>query len=808
MDFKIRIRTAFITALLVIGLLPLAGFTWFSYQRTLEREFDEVQDRHLLLAQNLSAALSRYEKDVRATIASVATMLADSRNNSGTSPMLEAMRIECVSIVDPTTGRIIAFVTGKTELAPEIANPELLKAAKIQGSRKGLRFLPAIQSKTGNFMPIVGRINGYLVIARMGTGYFQELGKQIAFGDQGHAAIVDQAGNVLAHPLPSWVAARKNISKISAVKRMMNGETGIEQFYSPALKGDMIAGLTSVRGPGWGVMIPQPVKELHAKAFENLKPIILGLLVAALVALALIKGFITWLAKPLENMTRHLQAQSKAGMPAAVPPATTNTSFYELQNIVQAYNELAMTVQDDARKLEELSVQDSVTGIGNRNYFQQAGTTQIGQRMALSKRGVLIFVDLDGFKEINDTQGHAVGDAYLQAFAKGLYPATKRFMDREFRGVVGAHPIIGRIGGDEFAILLPIPDAIDDVRVLCERLRLELPNSVSVNGISIPCGSSSGGATYPEHGTAIEDLLRRADVALYLAKANGKGRFEIYNPKHALGGKSEILAAVKTAIEDDQLVLEYQPKYCLTKNRVTSVEALVRWKHPTLGQIPPNMFLPAIQQTHAMENLGDWVVRRAIRDMQAMDASGFHLNVAVNIGAEHFSAPSFSKQLKKQCADAGFAPSRLQVEVTEDVMGASREAFSRTVQAVQEQGFTVAIDDFGKGFSNLSRLASIPVDVIKIDRSLVSEAVGSPRLHTIMASVISMSHSLGSAVIVEGVETQAEVAMATAAGADGLQGYHFSRPLPLENLKAWLREQSCTPQHRQLETVRKALLAA
>ncbi|MEN0041973.1 MAG: EAL domain-containing protein, partial [Pseudomonadota bacterium] len=186
----------------------------------------------------------------------------------------------------------------------------------------------------------------------------------------------------------------------------------------------------------------------------------------------------------------------------------------------------------------------------------------------------------------------------------------------------------------------------------------------------------------------------------------------------------------------------------------------------------------------------------------------FELQVAVNIGAEHFCAPGFGRHMLEQCQTADFAPYRLQVEVTEDVMGGSREEFTSTVRAVQEYGFTVAIDDFGRGFSNLSRLANIPVDVIKIDRSLVSEAVESPRLHTIMESVISMSHALGSAVIVEGVETQAEVAMATRAGADALQGYHFSKPLPVHQLKDWLEQQNASPQHRQLKQVREALQAA
>lgn len=798
-----RIRTTLIAALFVVGLVPLAGFTWFTYQRTIDQEFLDVRDRHLLLARNLSAALTRYEKDVRATVRAVASSLRQTGTAGTARELLKALNIHSVAVIDRHSGKVKAFTTnsGRGNLAPEDLGLISLARSMKPGAR--FKFTPVARHRGSNAMHVVGNSGSDLVVACLGTDYFVKLGKQVSFGEKGHAAIVDQEGNVLAHPLASWIASAKNISKVSAVQRMMNGETGVEQFYSPALKGDMIAGLTSVRGPGWGVMIPQPVSELYARAFGNLAPLLIGLCIAFVFSFIMMRFALRSLAQPLENLTREFDKQMLQGMPSPVPPSRSLTRIHELKHIVTAYNRLATTVQKSSRQLAEKALQDPVTSIGNRTYFVEKSQKQIGQRIALSKKGVLILVDLDGFKDINDTRGHGVGDEVLQSFAQNLFSSVKRFMDREFRGVPGSPPIIGRIGGDEFAILLPIPRDRDDLTEIGEKLRQELPKTVLVEGIEIPCGTSAGGAMYPDHGTSVVELIRRADVALYTSKADGKNRFTIYRKDHVLGGKSEILSAVTQAIERDELVLEYQPKYCLKKNAVTGVEALLRWNHPKIGRVLPNLFLPAVQQTNVMVELGEWVTRRAIADMQKMEGLGFELNVAINIGAEHFSHQRFVERLRESCANAGFDPQRLQVEVTEDVMDGSRTVFKQTVETLREYGFSIAIDDFGKGFSNLSRMAAIPADIIKLDRSLVSEAASQPRVRAVMESAINMSHALGSSVIVEGVETIKEATMARQAGADALQGFFFSKSLSLDELGSWLEKQQTSPQHRQMQRLQK-----
>lgn len=793
---NLHIRSGLLFAFIAVGLLPLAGLTWLTYERTLAREFNEVEDRHLLLAENLSSALSRYERDVRTTVKTLSGALVQERMADNSQELLATLGIQNVSVIDAETGNVLHSTTDAK------FGDALLAMIKSNASSARFVFTPVYKlPQGGNAIFLVSKTGAQISVAQISTNYFQELGKEIAFGEKGHAAIVDQEGNVLSHPLMSWVKDAKNISAVSAVKRMINGETGVERFYSPALKGDMIAGLTVVPGPGWGVMIPQPISELEAKAFENLIPLLSGFVIAILLTIISIKLSIQWLARPLENLNADLKEQSQSGTPKAVSPTRAHSNIKELQEIVGAYNELALTVDNHASELAKRLYEDTVTGIGNRAYFTSGSEEQIKLRTFQGKRGVLIFLDLDGFKEINDVRGHSVGDAVLKAFAQSLYPAAKRFMDEKFRGITGTHPIIGRFGGDEFAIMLPIPCNTENVPEICEELRRAVSKSIRIDGVDIPCNASAGGAIYPDQGETVDELVRRADVALYLAKAKGKGGFELYGKRNALGGKSEILAAVTKAIEKDELILEYQPKFCLKNQDFTGVEALLRWQHPVHGRLTPDLFLSAIQKTNVMSKLGDWVAARAIKEAMQLEEAGYPLKIAINIGTEHFSQEDFVPSLIEKCASKDFPPERVQIEITEDVMDTSKSQFKETVQNLQSNGFTVAIDDFGRGFSNLTRLANIPVDVIKLDRSLIDEASTNERVKVLLDSAVKMAHALGSSVIVEGVETLDQVKMAELAGADALQGFYYSASLSADNLLDWMEERSANVPHQHYSTL-------
>jgi diguanylate cyclase (GGDEF)-like protein len=803
---KIRIRSAFLLAFVAIGLLPVAIFTWMTYERTAAHELAEVKGRNLLLAQNVADSLTLYQKNIRTSVEVAVTSLQKNIETQYIQRPLTNLKIEDVSIVSPEYGQVLVSTDPKRTDNLEFIDPKLLEQIKATPASSRLQFLPVQKSITGTpTIHAIGRVEENFIVARLSTDHFINLAEKVSFGASGHTVIVDQDGNILAHPTKVWADDAKNISDISAVKRVMNGETGNETYYSPATKSEMIAGIASVSGTYWGVIVPQELSQVRATIIENLTPLFVGLVGSIIAAMLLLYFSIRWLAKPLENLAITLKKQSSTGLPMAVPPSQAETSIYELTHIVDAYNELTATVQQNSEQLAKQIFEDALTGIGNRAYFESESRKQIETRLKLGKKGILIFFDLDGFKEINDIRGHGIGDEVLKSFAKSLYPTTKKFMDVNFRGLPSAHPVIGRIGGDEFAILLPLPDNIDVISDVCENLRRSFPKSIEIGGVEISCDQSAGGALYPDHGTNIEDLLRRSDVALYKAKAEGKNRFQLYDTQGVLGGKSEILAAVLNAIENDELYLEYQPKYCITKQKVDAAEALVRWQHPEHGLIQPNLFLPAVQQTHVMKLLGEWVIGRALKDIKYFDKQGLNLNIAINIGAEHFSADSFIPNLVEQASAAKVDSNRLQIEITENVMDASRDVFSKTVSELQAKGFTLAIDDFGRGFSNLTRLASVPVDLIKLDGSLIRSAINDPRVKVIMQSAIEMAHSLGSKVAVEGVETFEQVILAEKSGADVLQGFYYSRSMTPQNFNTWHKKCSENSQHAQVEKIRNSL---
>lgn len=803
---RVKLRSALQGGLLLIIVIPLLAFGWIGYDRTLSREYAEVRERHLQIAQNLASALEQYDRSVRGVLDHLAGEWVAEESLGEPDRLMSALNVQNFFVFDSRSGEMLDHVGRK----PNPALPDA-KVAQLSELASGARFRysPVMQAQPrGNALYAVAKRGDVLFAAELSTTYFQVLQSDVTFGENGHVAIVDHTGQVLAHPLQSWVNERKDIAKVSAVERMLRGETGIEEFFSPAFNGDMIAGITSVPATGWGVMVPQPVAEIHGQAWANVRPAVLLMLASCLGLFFLGRSAARLVAVPMEKFASILKNQKSMGVPQQVRPDIAHRGVTELREVIDAYNDMAAIAQRSAASLAERAMQDGVTGIGNREYFEQTASKQLNVRTARGQQGILLFVDLDNFKVINDTYGHAVGDGVLKSFSSALYPATKRFLDGKFRGRTATHPVIGRIGGDEFAVLMPVTDEFEDFNALCEEFRQTLPASVNVDGITIPCMMSIGGAVYPRHGTNVGGLMRRADVALYHAKLSGRNRFELYGENCVLGGSTEIRAAVGMAIANDELLLEYQPKFCLNTRQFNSVEALIRWDHPVHGRIPPSVFLPAIQNTHLMAELGEWVVKRAIREIGALNEFGLDLRVAVNVGAEHFNKPDFVKSLVRACKKVGFDHDRLEVEITEEVMDSSKNDLEENARAMRKAGFKLSVDDFGSGYSNLSRLAALEVDIIKLDRTMVWDAEKDKRCLAVMRAAIDMAHSLNCGVVVEGVETVRQVKMAEAAGADSLQGFYFSASLPSTELVDWISSYSVPEVVRQRADLESRLLEA
>lgn len=786
-----RIRSALIAAFLIATLVPSVIFGWWSYHYGLQREFAEVKDRHLLLAQNLGKALERYHRDLVGTFDSISASLIEGHRTPKLHALMSSLNMVCVLIVDSASGRILA----KVEMDPSrpgLGVPaDLFATATSLAKPDATTFSQVLPSEHGgNVILGIRQYGDRIALAIVSTDYFVELGKSIAFGKKGHAAIVDNKGNVLAHPLPSWVAARKNIAKVSAVARMMAGETGIETFYSPALKGDMIAGLTAVPGPGWGVMIPQPVQEIYDKVFENNKAVLMALAIGLAITTCFVLLLANSLAAPLEKLLQAVKENGKEGRLAVSSVNTGLVPLTEVEQFQRNYNDMVLRVSEANAKIVAMAFSDSVTGLPNRERLQQLAE-DILKDDGSAAGGILVFIDLDDFKLINDLHGHDVGDTFLRDCAAKLIRVVGDLLDGRDRFASNASaPLIARIGGDEFAILFPGLVEEREIGSFLVLLKRELSTPSDQLPFITKRNASIGCSRYPQDGRTLECLIKFADIAMYHAKKCGKNRAEIYNPEIGTMTASELRFAVGEAIINNELVLEYQPKVRAADHQVVGTEALVRWDHPILGRIAPNQWVPAISNSLVIKQLGEWVIGQAMDDHRAWKQAGLDMKVAVNVGSEHFSSPDFTDFLARSARAKGFDANDMEIEITEDALFSTETDAEDIISRVHQLGYKIAIDDFGTGYSNIARLCKLPVDCLKIDRSVISQANSDERVASMMDCIVLMAKKLGCETVAEGIETTADARRSSSYGVDTLQGFLFSASLPVDDLIEWVREQN------------------
>lgn len=418
---------------------------------------------------------------------------------------------------------------------------------------------------------------------------------------------------------------------------------------------------------------------------------------------------------------------------------------------------------------------DALTGLPNRVLLRERLDQALGQFGRGSGFAVL-YLDLDRFKNVNDTLGHALGDELLRAVGDRLR-ACAREVDT-----------VARLGGDEFAIVQLGVGGPADAAVLAERVIAVVSEPYDLKGHRVVIGTSCGIAIPPEAGTSCETLLKNADLALYRAKTDGRGIFRIYEREMEarLQGRLTIEADLRRAIERGELELFYQPEVELASGEISACEALLRWPHPTRGMIPPAEFIPVAEETGLIVALGEWAVRRACRDARRWPTPA---RVAVNVSALQFRHPGLVPAILDALADSGLPPERLEVEVTESVLLEANEAILAALRELHEHGVQIALDDFGTGFSSLSYLGSFPLDRIKIDRSFVRDMTRKAEAASIVRAIVGLARSLGMRTTAEGVETPEQLARVRADGCTEVQGHYFSAACPagelLELMRRW-----------------------
>jgi diguanylate cyclase (GGDEF)-like protein len=435
-------------------------------------------------------------------------------------------------------------------------------------------------------------------------------------------------------------------------------------------------------------------------------------------------------------------------------------------------------IERQAAQNQYLALHDTLTDLPNRSLLRDRTLQAIRQSERELVPAALLLIDLDRFKEVNDTLGHHDGDHLLVQVGQRL------------RGALRAVDTVARLGGDEFAVLLPRIETAEGATVVAAKLQAALAKPFVLAGLSLEVEASIGVAVYPDHGNDPDELLQHADIAMYVAKDTHSG-FMVFDRKldqHS-PRRLALLGELRRAIERRHLVLHYQPKVDARSGRALGVEALVRWHHPTSGLIPPGEFVPLAERTGLITPLTHYVLDEAVHQCRGWLRAGHELQVAVNVSARRLLDHEFPDEVAATLA-AWEVPARLLlVEITESAIMADPAHAIQVLGRLDAMGVQVAIDDFGTGYSSMAYLKSLPLHELKVDRSFVAQMTSNIRDAVIVRTTIDLGRNLGLRVVAEGVEDQPTWRELLALGCDAIQGYHVSRPVPPDELITWLQRQ-------------------
>ena len=437
-----------------------------------------------------------------------------------------------------------------------------------------------------------------------------------------------------------------------------------------------------------------------------------------------------------------------------------------------------------AIKMTHLAQHDQLTDLPNRLLLADR-ITQSMRSAATNRFSVaLMVIDLDHFKFINDSYGLQVGDQIIRTVANRL---TATF---------ASNATVSRHGGDEFMVLLPDVQSPEHVRIAGQNARAAVYEAITINGVEFHIESSGGISIYPDDALTREDLFRHADSALYRAKSDGRNQLSFYSAaiEQTLTQRSRIDRLLRSAIETGMIEVHYQPQVNLCKQTVDTAEALVRIRDEAGNLIPPCEFIPYAEETGLIIALSRGVLVQACRQIKAWRAAGYQMSVAVNISMAQFAQANFFDTLCEQCQAQGVGPESIELEITEGMLTRDPENLRELLTKLRSNGFKVSLDDFGTGYSSLAYLSHLPIDVLKIDKSFVSQMVTSQESASIATTIVQLGKTLHMELVAEGVETQEQAAMLQAFGCETMQGYLYCKPLPGDQLTAWLQQLEASAQ--------------
>ncbi len=469
--------------------------------------------------------------------------------------------------------------------------------------------------------------------------------------------------------------------------------------------------------------------------------------------------------------------------------------YYEWRIVGSGKEEAVAIVRDitDRKRIEDrvyrLAYHDILTGLLNRNSFKE----HLAQALAMAQRNgshvATLFLDLDRFKRINDTFGYRVGDLLLQNVAERIKEGIRK-SDRSARHVEAEiSDNVSRLGGDEFTVLLPEIKNVQDSAKVAKRILDFVARPLVIAGHEIFITGSIGITVSPMDGEDPDTLLKNADAAMYSAKEQGRNNFQFYSESMNASSfeRLSLENALRKALDRQEFLIYYQPQINIDSGKIVGMEALLRWNHPELGLVPPNDFIPLVEENGLIVPIGEWVLYSACSYNKALQEMGIPpIRVAVNISSLQFKPRTLVETITQALKLSGLDSRWLEIELTESAIMKNMDESSSILQEIKLMGLRVAIDDFGTGYSSLAYLKRFPLDILKIDRSFIHDIPGDRDNEAIAAAIVAMAHSLNLEVIAEGVETEEQLEFLRSHGCDEVQGFLLSRPLPGEQMKDYI----------------------
>ena len=556
----------------------------------------------------------------------------------------------------------------------------------------------------------------------------------------------------LSHDLESARAFNASVLDNAAEGILVVGEEGVIQYANPAISRLLNATLNELQGQTFLSFLQKP----HVPSWLDSQ---------------MYAGYRTGQTWRLHD------AMLRTGRGQQVPVALSCAPLPSEQKAMVVTVLDMSEVRHLHQQLEFQAVTDPLTGLLNRRGFYQAVESTLSRSERVEQSLVLLYLDLDGFKRVNDSLGHDAGDRVL------------RWVSEQLQGCLRSYDIVGRMGGDEFTALLEL-DFPEQAAKISEKLIERVSVCQQVDGLDVMLGVSIGIATFPDCGSDLNGLLRAADIAMYEAKRAGRQQYRYFDQEMNGRARSRLMLedSVRTAIENKEFILVYQPQVSLEDGRLRGVEALLRWQHPSVGDVPPGLFLPLLEEARLISQLSIWIYQQVAAQRQAWHTTfDEELLLSVSLSSSQFNMPNLANQLQQMLERYGLQGRQLEVEIGEDCLMSNREEAIKQLKLLRRIGVRIALDDFGSGQCSLAHLRDLEFDTLKLDPKLVARLPGSARDAAMARSIIELCGHFEVLVVAEGVETQEQAQWLKAQGCTFIQGPWAAQPLIAEDVADWSR---------------------